>query len=238
MGKVDGVVVGIVKGLDDPKKLGRVEVHFPWMSDNNRSYWARPATLMAGPDRGAWFQPELDDEVLVAFEHGSSQHPYIVGFLWNGQDKPPTKKNGIDGKVRRIKSVAGHVLDFDDRDGKNAVRIETAAGHKLTIDDANSKITIETKTNQKIEIDGNGQSILLDNGTQVSVKLDPTGITLDAKAGIVAINCMQLKITATAMMQATAPMSQFAGLVQTPTLTAGTVSGAAYTPAPGNTLGL
>ena len=88
--KIYGVVIGIVRDLEDPQSMGRIRVYFPWMSDSNNSAWARVATLMAGSDRGSWFMPELEDEVLVSFEHGDPQHPYIIGFLWNGKDKPPT----------------------------------------------------------------------------------------------------------------------------------------------------
>ncbi len=61
--------------------------------------------------------PELDDEALVAFDHGNVDHPYVVGFLHNGVDLPPD--DDIDFKVRRVKTVSGHILEFDDRDGRS-----------------------------------------------------------------------------------------------------------------------
>jgi uncharacterized protein involved in type VI secretion and phage assembly len=144
MNKINGVVIGIVKNLDDPQNLGRVEVEFPWLSDANKSFWTRIATLMAGSGRGSWFMPEEEDEVLVAFEHGNPQHPYIVGFLWNGVDKPPNQ--GIDSKVRRLQTVSGHVLEFDDRLGQEMIRIKTPAGNEITIQDTPPGITISTQT--------------------------------------------------------------------------------------------
>ena len=54
-----------------------------------RSAWAPVAAPLAGKKRGAFFMPELGDEVLVAFEHGDFDHPFIIGFLWNGVDTPP-----------------------------------------------------------------------------------------------------------------------------------------------------
>ncbi|MEJ2366105.1 MAG: phage baseplate assembly protein V, partial [Deltaproteobacteria bacterium] len=93
--KVYGVVVGIVRDIKDPENLGRVKVDFPWLgeaaeavsikSDDDRahSFWARIAVLMAGKERGTYFIPEVDDEVLVAFEHGDMDRPFIVGGLWN-----------------------------------------------------------------------------------------------------------------------------------------------------------
>ena len=218
MGKIDGVVVGIVKGLDDPDKLGRIELHFPWMSDQNKSHWARVATLMAGPGRGSWFQPELEDEVLVAFEQGNTQHPYVVGFLWSKQDKPP--RDGIDGKVRRIKTVAGHVLDFDDRDGKHAVKLTTAGGHKVHLDDQASKITVELAA-------GTG-------GPSRSVELDSSGIKLSAPLGTITLDCLQLSLNPTAMMSVQTPFAQFSGVVMTQTVVASSVVATTYSPGVGN----
>ena len=84
-----GVVTAIVKSLNDPDGQGRIELQFPWLSDSLRSSWAPVAAPLAGKQRGVFFMPEIDDEVLVAFEHGSFDHPYIVGYLWNGVDMPP-----------------------------------------------------------------------------------------------------------------------------------------------------
>jgi len=76
--------------------MGRVKVKFPWLSDEHESWWARIATPMAGGGRGAYFLPEVNDEVLCAFEHGDVRFPYVVGALWNGKDAPPTTND--DGK--------------------------------------------------------------------------------------------------------------------------------------------
>ena len=81
-----GVVVGIVTNNQDPENMHRVKVRFPWLSNDVESNWARVAAPMAGKGRGAYFLPEVDDEVLVAFEHGQVDHPFVVGCLWNGKD--------------------------------------------------------------------------------------------------------------------------------------------------------
>ena len=79
--KIFGVVVGIVTNNEDPEKLGRVKVRFPWLSDDNESHWARIATLRARLNVGTWFLPDVDDEVLVAFEHGDVRFPHVLGDL-------------------------------------------------------------------------------------------------------------------------------------------------------------
>ena len=108
--RMNGVVVGQVKSVDDKRGEGRILVEFPWMEGRNQSYWAPSATLMSGGGRGAWFRPEKGDEVLVAFDHGDVNHPYIVGFLWNGVDRPPSN----DPDLRLIEEgdlASGFILD-------------------------------------------------------------------------------------------------------------------------------
>src|SRR5262249_43235482 len=68
--RLKGVMVGVITNNQDPDGMGRVKVKFPCLSDDEESHWARIAAPMAGKERGIYFLPEVDDEVLVAFEHG------------------------------------------------------------------------------------------------------------------------------------------------------------------------
>lgn len=72
---ITGVAVAIVRDNRDPNGLARVRVSFPWYSGPEESYWARLATPMTGKGYGTFFLPEVDDEVLVAFERGDSGSP-------------------------------------------------------------------------------------------------------------------------------------------------------------------
>ena len=118
-----GVALGVVTNNKDPDKLGRVKVKLPWMDEQAESYWARIVSPMAGKERGFFFLPEVDDEVLVAFEHGDPEHPFVMGALWNGKDKPPL--DNADGKndVRVIKSRSGHVIRLTDKQGEEKIEI-------------------------------------------------------------------------------------------------------------------
>lgn len=133
-GKVYGAVIGIVSNLDDPDAKGRVKVRFPWLHENADSPWARIASFMAGKDRGAVFRPEMDDEVLVLFEHGDMRFPYIIGSLWNGKDAPPQER-GADGgnDIRLIKSRSGHTLLFDDTSGSEKITITDKGGNVVEL---------------------------------------------------------------------------------------------------------
>ena len=143
-GKKTGVEIGIVTNNKDPDNLGRVRVKFPWFSEDDESSWARVATLMGGKDRGTVFLPEVDDEVLVAFEHGDMKRPYVIGALWNGIDTPPAEFSN-DGKnnLRLIKSRSGHLIKLDDTDGSEKIEVIDKSGkNSIVIDTKQNTITI------------------------------------------------------------------------------------------------
>ena len=81
-GTVRGVVTGLVTNLNDPDNLGRVKVKYAWLGEVE-SFWVRMASPAAGGGRGFEMLPEVNDEVLLGFEHGDVQRPYILGVLWN-----------------------------------------------------------------------------------------------------------------------------------------------------------
>jgi uncharacterized protein involved in type VI secretion and phage assembly len=196
--RIFGVVVAIVRDIKDPDKLGRVKVDFPWMGeageavsltgddDRAHSFWARIATLFAGNARGSFFIPEVGDEVLVAFEHGDPNRPFVLGGLWNSDDTPPAAMDGSgknhlrsitsrsghvismddntdDQKARLvITSQGGHQLTLDDEGGKERVELKSSAGHQITLDDSAGTLTISDKSGNKLELDANAGSLTLE----------------------------------------------------------------------------
>lgn len=134
-------VIAVVTDNKDPQKLGRVKVKVPVLSDQDNTWWCPIMMFGAGKNRGWFFIPEVDDEVLVLFEHGDVNRPVVVGALWNGKDKPPDNNPG--GNPRRmIKSRAGSKITFDDE--KEQIVIEDGGGKgKITFDAKANKITIE-----------------------------------------------------------------------------------------------
>jgi uncharacterized protein involved in type VI secretion and phage assembly len=192
--QVSGVVIGIVTDNKDPEKMGRVKVYFPWRNDKGESYWARVSTLMAGKDRGSFFLPEVDDEVLVAFDRGDIDHPFIIGSLWNAVDIPPETNDDGKNNIRKIKSRSGHEIIFDDNAGqkKEKLEIHTNAGHKVILDDSagKEKIEITDKTgNNKMVIDSVKNSIDIESAAQLNIKakmitIEATG-TLTVKSSAV-----------------------------------------------------
>ena len=138
-------VVGVVTNNQDPDKLGRVKLRFPWLSASEESHWARLAVPMAGKSRGTFFLPEVDDEVLVAFEHGDLRFPYVLGALWNGKDTPPADNGDGKNNLRLITSRSGHVIKLNDEDGKETIEIIDKSGkNSIVIDTAANTLTLTT----------------------------------------------------------------------------------------------
>ena len=223
MDRIYGAVVALVKDVQDPDEQGRVKLTFPWLAEEAESGWAPIARPMAGQDRGYFYQPEVDDEALVAFEHGDVNHPMVLGFLHNGIDKPPYKD--IDQHVRRLKSVAGHVLELDDRDGKESVRLHTDKGHQLELHDPDGYVEMVTVAGQKIRmqdqpgrielctqggtkvtIDDLPSKITLSTATGVSVTISDTGgVSVSAPTGAVEVSSLSAKVSAQSSVTVEAP---------------------------------
>jgi len=142
-GRVYEPVIGLVTDNKDPQKLGRVKVKLMVLSDQDTTFWVPIIMQGAGKNRGWFFIPEPDDEVLVMFEHGDLDRPLVVGALWNGKDKAPD--NNSDGKNdhRVIKSRGGSRILFDDGDSPQVIIEDGGGKARITIDSNSNKITIE-----------------------------------------------------------------------------------------------
>jgi len=190
--RILGVVVGVVTNNQDPEGLGRVKVKFPWLSNKEESYWARVAAPMAGKERGFYFLPEVEDEVLIAFEHGDARFPYVLGALWHGKDKPPEINKDGKNDVRLIKSRSGHVIRLDDTSGAEKIEIIDESGNnRIVIDAVNNKIEITsdkdiTLSAAKGTIKLNAQKIEIHSSADTKIE---AGAGMDVKAA----NVMNVK---------------------------------------------
>lgn len=185
--RIHGVVIGIVTNNQDPEGLGRVKLRFPWLSSDHESGWARVAAPMAGNDRGFYTLPEVDDEVLVAFEHGRVDYPYILGALWNGKDKPPADNGDGKNNIRVFKSRSGHIVRLDDTDGGEKIEIVDAEGKQsLVFDTAASTITLTADKDVVIESKSGMVKITGKKGVEITAPDGPgkleAGKDLDIKS--------------------------------------------------------
>jgi uncharacterized protein involved in type VI secretion and phage assembly len=181
----NGVMVAIVTDNLDPMQLGRVKLKFPSLDDSYESHWARVVQDGAGPDRGMVILPEVNDEVLVAFEAGDIRRPYVIGGLYNGKDKP--NLGGLDifqlGKVTRrgFISSKNHRLVFLDSDLKSGVSLATGdGGMRLALKETDKAITMHS--DGTITISSNGK-IEIESVADVSIKAGKN-LSLEAKAGV------------------------------------------------------
>lgn len=176
--KIQGVVIGVVTNNEDPEGMGRIKVKFPWLSDEDESNWARVASPMAGNKRGIYFLPEVDDEVLVTFEHGDMRFPYIIGSLWNGTDLPPANNDDGKNNVRMIKSRSGHIISLTDEDGKEKIEIIDKSGANTIVIDTSEK-SITVTADKDITLSAPQGTITLD-GENVAIK---TSADIQVEAG-------------------------------------------------------
>ncbi|ACY16167.1 phage baseplate assembly protein V [Haliangium ochraceum] len=144
-----GVYLGIVTGNNkgDGANKFQLKLRFPWLpsGSSEESFWARIAVPMAGKERGTYFLPEIDDQVLVVFIHGEIERPVVIGSLWSGQDKPPENNQNGENNLRLIKSRAGHRLILDDTSGSERVILtDSTKKNKILLDTANDVVTVET----------------------------------------------------------------------------------------------
>ncbi|NEQ30988.1 MAG: type IV secretion protein Rhs, partial [Leptolyngbya sp. SIO4C5] len=151
------LLVGIVTDNEDPDGLGRVKVKLPTLTEDHNSNWARVVSIGAANNRGFDCLPEIDDEVLIAFEHGNIHRPYVLGGVWNGKDTPPNSvaDNVRDGQVRlrTFKTRTGHQIQFieeDKGDSKAGVKITTKGGHQIYLNDSDGSISISSTGNLQI----------------------------------------------------------------------------------------
>jgi phage protein D/phage baseplate assembly protein gpV len=176
-----GVTIGVVtNNKNTDNNYGEVKVKFPYLDDDVESTWARIATIGAGKDRGVMFMPEVNDEVLVAFEHGDITRPYVIGSLWNGEDTPPLQRADADLPKRTIVSKLGHKLTFldGDADDKKNVTIELADG-ATKVHVGHDKIEIIANDGKPIEVKNDkAKVVLMGNG---DLKLEGENITVTAK---------------------------------------------------------
>jgi uncharacterized protein involved in type VI secretion and phage assembly len=191
---IPGVVPALVTNIKDDKHLGRVRVKFPWLDDKIETDWIRVATPNGGGTRGLLALPEVDDEVLVAFEHGDIRRPYLVGALWNGKDQPPARVNAAvdanSGKVvsRSFTSRKGHFLAFSDKDGEESVELGTS-DPKLRIVLEKDKKTLIVNSSDTIEISAAGNiTVKSTKGITVSatgdLELKGQNVTISATANL------------------------------------------------------
>ncbi|MCW2872430.1 VgrG-related protein [Actinacidiphila oryziradicis] len=215
--RLPSVANALVTDIKDPLKQGRVKLKFPWLDDSYVSDWTRTVQF-GGTKGGGVIAPDVNDEVLVAFDRGALDHPFVIGGLYNGRDKPPPGDvplvDPTSGKATRhtLADRSGNRLDLLDQrtGGKRGVRLKTG-DDKLTInmDRTGTEITVDSKG--KVTIRGTtsvsvraGRDLSLQAGRNLTIKagglINVLGQTISVRAlTAFNVNALDMNLSATAM---------------------------------------
>jgi uncharacterized protein involved in type VI secretion and phage assembly len=193
-GRLYGVFPALVTSIVDPDGQGRVKVKLPWSPDTSTGRfeaWARLATMMAGNNRGSFFIPDVNDEVLVAFEAGDPRRPYVIGALWNGQDAPPTSMDsGGQNNTKLLCSRNGVKITLDDTQGNESLVVQTPGGQQITLQDGAATITIQDSNGNQIQTGPSGVTITTSgNFTVQASEIELTATTHAVNGGMATFNC-------------------------------------------------
>jgi len=203
-----GLYAALVTDMVDPQGLGRIQVSFPWLGSAGTDVraWARLVSLYADDDQGWEILPEVGSEVVVGFEAGTIDRPYVMGAVWNGREALPQAAEVANDK-RLLKTRSGSRLEFDDAEGRAKVTLSMRSGHQFVLDDAARQLTVRHS---------NGCEIVMTAGGQVRITANST----------VEVNASAVNVHA--------PMVNCDGVVKCQTLITQSVVSPSYTPGAGN----
>ena len=177
----------VITDNNDPDGMGRVRVGFPWQAKNNvKTPWIRIATSHAGDSKGFYFIPEIGEEVLVGFEGGNAENPYVIGTRYNGKQKTSVK----DPQQKIIQTKSGNKIILNDADGsvfisdngKASIKMDGAGNIEVKADKQIS-FSVFGKKSASITINEEGDvNIYAEN--QINLKALGTQINLDTEGKI------------------------------------------------------
>lgn len=219
-----GVMQALVVDNEDPLGEGRVRLTYPWLNQSMETEWCRVCQTYAGSGYGSFWVPEKNDEVLVACVHGDLNEAVVLGGLYNGKDKPASKREkapGLDQKLFRtkgkhqlllddsqndkkmeMKSSAGHSVLLDDKQGQQKAQLKSNGGQSVMLDDQNNKLVIDTGVGQSITMEKTGGAVTISTLAGQSVKLDGTGSITISGPTTVKLSAAQVELGLLATMSA------------------------------------
>lgn len=180
---VHGLQIGIVTANEDPDGEDRIQVRCPMIDKDAEGFWTRIASLDAGKERGAFFRPEIEDEVIVGFINDNPNDAVILGML-NSSAKPAPLKASDDNHEKGF--VTREKIRFIFNDEKKSVILETPGGKKITLDDDAKLIKLEDEYSNVVTIDSDG--IKMESGKDIilkatgDVKVEGINVSLKASA--------------------------------------------------------
>jgi phage baseplate assembly protein gpV len=178
--KFYGVAVGRVSSDSDPLMLGRVQLTLPFLDSSDSSPWARVAVPMVGSSVGSYFIPANGDDVLVAFEHGDVNAPYVIGSLWSSQAPPPYASPSQQMRT-----------------------IHTPNGNEITFNDLVPTITIKTPNGQTVELSSTGVTVK-SGGGKIEIVDAPPSVKISSGSNVIEMKTDGMSISASPNLSITA----------------------------------
>ncbi|TAJ15409.1 hypothetical protein DMA11_01875 [Marinilabiliaceae bacterium JC017] len=151
---------------NDPLGMGRVRVQFNWQT-NAMSPWLRVSLPHTGADKGMYFVPEVEDEVVVEFEGGNAEKPFVAGCLYHGNAKPDSFVNETND-IKAIRTRGGHTIQFTDTEGEEKIEIFDNEGSIIIFDTQAKSLTINSTEN--IEISAKNISISAEENIKIGAQ--------------------------------------------------------------------
>lgn len=187
---VQGLQIGVVTQLqDDPDGEDRIKVRVPVIDKADDGIWCRIASLDAGNERGAFFRPEIGDEVVVGFISNDPRHAVVLGML-NSSSKPAPLKASDENHEKGFQTRSGIKMIFNDE--KKSFTLETPGGNKFIINDDESSIVLEDQNGNKITLNQDG--ITLKSATALEMQAG-TDLKASADSGVEISGNAQTKVT-------------------------------------------
>lgn len=163
----------------DPLNLGRVQIEIPHIYGTGKQVWANVCAPSAGPKRGIFFTPEIDDVVWVLFEDGDPDHPVVIGSFWAKDDRTGITNADEEPKMSKIKTKGEHEVTFNFKEGEEKIEIKTKTGENITLENGKTVQIKDKEGKNSFKIDVSGKTITLESESKIEIKCGGNKLVID-----------------------------------------------------------
>ena len=173
----------IVTNNCDPQRRGRLKLRIPSVLGDQETDWALPCLPFGGLADQGWFMiPEVDSQVWVEFEEGDINRPVWTGTFWQQDSDVPQEASKEEPTTRLLKTPAGHVLQFDDENGKEVFRLCHPGGTELNIDE-NGSVKFTDAAGNMLNLDADAGKVILEDSNGNILTMSSSGTVLEDSNG-------------------------------------------------------
>ncbi len=176
---VEGLQIGVVKKLDgDPDGQQKIQVSIPVSQAETDGVWARLANFYASEGFGAFFIPEIGDEVILGHVNNDPSHPIVLGSLYSNKRKPSYELTA-DNFTKAIETKSQLKIEFDD--DKKVITVVTPGNNKIVMSDDDKSIVIQDQNDNKVSLTTSGISMESPKDIAITAK---GKVSIDATTGV------------------------------------------------------